>query len=74
MTFEPFYVKLFHACADVSGLGERERANLVVRFLFIYNIIFMFPPSLHLADPAYKLRYFICDTRGPTRNHGKNTT
>ena len=24
--------------------------------------------------PAYKLQYFICDTRGPTRNPGKNTT
>ena len=58
-------------------IGERERANLVVRLarffcLFIYYMCL--PPALHLADPAYKLRYFICDTRGPTRNHGKNTT
>ena len=53
------------------GASQPSRTTGTI-FLFIYYICL--PPSLHSADPAYKLRYFICDTRGPTRNHGKNTT
>ena len=48
------------------------RANLVVR---LAQFFYMSPAVCpHLADPAYKLPYFICDTHGPTRNPGKLTT
>ncbi len=48
------------------------RANLVVR---LAQFFYMSPAVCpHLADPAYKLPYFICDTHGPTRNPGKITT
>ena len=52
-------------------IGERERANLVVRLARIFYIYIS--RCVCLSDP-YKLQYFICDTRGPTRNPGKITT
>ena len=56
----------------INIIGERERANIVVqlaRFFYIFISI-----RRCLSVPVYKLQYFICDTRGPTRNPGKNTT
>ena len=57
-----------------AGASQPSRTTGTI-FLFIYLFIYIcLPPALPLADPAYKLRYFICDTCGPTRNHGKNMT
>ena len=73
-----------HVCTmtlhNLLVIGERERANpceqlgTFFRYIYIYYVSETDRPSSHLADPTYKVRYFISDTRGPTRNHGKNTT
>ena len=60
-------------CISLYNWGERERAPSLVNsqaggvtiYIYIYRTFVV---------PAYKLQYFICDTCGPTRNHGKNTT
>ena len=56
-----------------AGASQPSRTTGTI-FLYIYMYISILAVCPHLADPAYKLRYFICDTRGPTRNPGKITT
>ena len=64
---------VMHDCASTldwrAGASQPSRTTGTI-FLYIY----IFSIRRCLSVPVYKLQYFICDTRGPTRNPGKNTT
>ena len=55
-----------------AGASQPSRTTGKIKiYIFIYLFISI---RRCLSVPMYKLQYFICDTRGPTRNPGKNTT
>ena len=68
-----YYEKKTHNTTTLTNIiGERERANLVVQlarifYIYFYNNIYYYIAVSHLAYPAYKLRYFICDTCAESR-------
>ena len=70
---ETLYTSMYmyvHVCIHINWRVGTSQPSRTTGTIFLYKCIY----QRCLSDPVYKMQYFICDTRGPTRNSGKNTT